>query len=45
MESSQEKTHARMEEEDDLLIRSNKKVRAGDIHKVPPSVDVEIGMG
>ena len=30
MESSKERTHARSEEEEDLLIRSNKKVRSGD---------------
>ena len=44
MESSQEKNHARMEEKDDLLIRRNKKVKAGDIHQVQPLVDVEMTM-
>ena len=30
MESTLERTHARIEEEEDLLVRSNKKVRADD---------------
>ena len=42
MESTPEGTHARIEEEDDLLIKSNKKVRADDnkAEVQPPNVEM-----
>ena len=40
MESSQERTHARTEEEEDLLVMSNKKVKAGDSPKEGQPLDV-----
>ena len=42
MESSQERIHARSEEEEDNLIRSNKKVRAKALGEEPPLNDVEM---
>ena len=41
---SQERTHARSEEEDDQLERSNKKVRAGDSTPEPLLRDVKMSI-
>ena len=44
MESTPERTHARMEEEEYLLVRSNKKVRANDNKLEVQSPYVEMTM-
>ena len=42
MENTTERTHVRIEEEDDLLVKSNKKVRADDnkVEVQPPDVEM-----
>ena len=42
MESTPERTHVRIEEEDDLLVKSNKKVRADDNKAEVQPPDVEM---
>ena len=44
MESGHERTHARSEEEEDLLIKSNKKVRVEVTLHEETGVGVEIGI-
>ena len=44
MESVHDRSHARSKEEEDLLIKSNKNVQAGDMLPEEIRVDVEMGI-